>query len=278
MIDDMEKERLKTGLRSYVERITQPDRRAGANMYKCPFCGSGSHGGRKSDGAFSITPDGLAWKCFSCGKGGDIFTLIGLYEGLDDFKDQARRAAEIGGFSLPSEYTKKAEKAKDTMNTDFAEKARKYVAACRAAADKTDYFISRGFTPEIVHRFGLGYDEENAVIVIPYDRAGSYYSTRSVTGKDFRKPSSSEAGAEPIYNRAALRQNKPCFVCEAPLDAISIMEAGGGQCNAIALGGKGHRKLIEQVEEEAPACTLVLSFDNDESGEKARDAAAGNQG
>ena len=79
------------------------------------------------------------------------------------------------------------------MNTDFTEKARKYVAACRAAADKTDYFISRGFTPEIVHRFGLGYDEENAVIVIPYDRAGSYYSTRSVTGKDFRKPSSSES-------------------------------------------------------------------------------------
>lgn len=274
MIDDMEKERLKIGLRSYVESITQPDRRAGANMYKCPFCGSGQHGGRKSDGAFSITPDGLAWKCFSCGKGGDIFTLIGLYEGLDDFKDQARRAAEIGGFSLPSEYTKKAEKAKDTMNTDFAEKARKYVAACRAAADKTDYFISRGFTPEIVHRFGLGYDEKNAVIVIPYDRAGSYYSTRSVTGKDFRKPSSSEAGAEPIYNRAALRQEKPCFVCEAPLDAISIMEAGGGQCNAIALGGTGHRKLIEQVEEEAPACTLVLSFDNDEAGEKARDAAA----
>lgn len=274
MINEREIERLKTGLRSYVESITQPDRRAGANMYKCPLCGSGSHGGRKSDGAFSITKDGLAWKCFSCGKGGDIFTLIGLYEGLDDFKDQARRAAEIGGFSLPSEYTKKAEKAKDTMNTDFAEKARKYVAACRATADKTDYFMSRGFTPEIVHRFGLGYDEENAVIVIPYDRAGSYYSTRSVTGKDFRKPSSSEAGAEPIYNRAALRQEKPCFVCEAPLDAISIMEAGGGQCNAIALGGTGHRKLIEQVEAEAPACTLVLSFDNDEAGEQARDAAA----
>lgn len=274
MIDEREIERLKTGLRSYVESITQPDRRAGANMYKCPFCGSGSHGGRKSDGAFSITKDGLAWKCFSCGKGGDIFTLIGLYEGLDDFKDQAWRAAEIGGFSLPYEYTKKTEKAKDTMNTDFTEKARKYVAACRATADKTDYFMSRGFTPEIVHRFGLGYDEENAVIVMPYDRAGSYYSTRSVTGKGFSKPSSSEAGAEPIYNRAALRQNKPCFVCEAPLDAISIMEAGGGQCNAIALGGTGHRKLIERVEEEAPACTLVLSFDNDEAGEKARDDTA----
>ena len=30
MIDEREIERLKTGLRSYVEGITQPDRRAGA--------------------------------------------------------------------------------------------------------------------------------------------------------------------------------------------------------------------------------------------------------
>lgn len=274
MIDEIRKAELRSGLKAYVESITQPDRRAGANMYKCPLCGSGQHGGRNSDGAFSVTKDGLAWKCFSCGKGGDIFTLIGLYEGLDDFKDQARRAAEIGGFSLPSEYTRKAETPKNTMNTDFTGEARKYVAACQAAAGKTDYFKKRGFSSEIVQRFGLGYDERAGVIVIPYDQTGSYYSTRSVTDKVFRKPSSSEAGAEPIYNGAALRQKKPCFVCEAPLDAISIIAAGSGKCNAIALGGTGHRKLIEQVEKETPACTLVLSFDSDEAGEKARDAAA----
>ena len=274
MIDDTKKEELRGGLRRYVESITKPDRRAGANMYVCPLCGSGQHKGRNSDGAFSITKDGLTWKCFACGKGGDIFTLIGLYEGLDDFKAQAQRAAEIGGFSLSSGYTGKEEKPKNTVNTDFTEQSKKYVAACQAAADKTDYFSSRGFSQEIVRRFGLGFDEKAGVIVIPYDWSGSYYSTRSTTEKAFRKPPSSAAGAEPIYNRAALRKKKPCFVCEGPIDAISIMEASGGACNAIALGGTGHRKLIEQVEAEAPACTLVLSFDNDEAGNKARDAAA----
>ena len=58
MIDEIEIDRLKSGLKAYVESITQPDRRAGANMYKCPLCGSGQHGGRSSDGAFSVTKDG----------------------------------------------------------------------------------------------------------------------------------------------------------------------------------------------------------------------------
>lgn len=52
MIDEREIDRLKSGLKAYVESITQPDRRAGANMYKCPLCGSGQHGGRSSDGRF----------------------------------------------------------------------------------------------------------------------------------------------------------------------------------------------------------------------------------
>lgn len=100
MIDDYKLEELKSGLTSYVQQITQPDRRAGHNMYKCPLCGSGSGRGRNSDGAFSITKDGKAWKCFSCNQGGDIFTLIALHEGLTEFIDQAKRAAEVTGVSL----------------------------------------------------------------------------------------------------------------------------------------------------------------------------------
>ena len=51
MIDEIRKAELRSGLKAYVESITQPDRKAGANMYKCPLCGSGQHGGRGSDGA-----------------------------------------------------------------------------------------------------------------------------------------------------------------------------------------------------------------------------------
>ncbi len=51
MIDEHKIEELKRGLTSYVQSITQPDRRAGSNMYKCPLCGSGSKGGRGKPGA-----------------------------------------------------------------------------------------------------------------------------------------------------------------------------------------------------------------------------------
>lgn len=271
---------MKSGLTSYVQSITQADQRAGHNMYKCPLCGSGSNGGRNSDGAFSITKDGKTWRCFSCNRGGDIFTLIGLHEGLEDFNSQVRRAAKIIGIPLFTEFTHESKQAKETKKADImtvtkeTEKYKKYIERCKAAAHKTDYFKNRGFSEEIVERFSLGYDEANGVIVIPYGQAGSYYITRSVQGKQFRKPKSDEAGAEPVYNRAALYSDKPCFVCESPIDAISLIIAGGDKCGAIALGGTGSQKLIDQVKSKAPTATLILSFDNDDAGKKATVIAA----
>ena len=277
MIDDYKKEELRAGLSRYVAQITEPDRRAGHGMYKCPLCGSGSRSGRNSNGAFSIMKDGKGWKCFSCNQGGDIFTLIGLHEGLTDFKDQAARAAEISGITLFTEFTQETKPTKkaDIMTvTKETEKYKEYIESCKAAASKTEYFKSRGFDEEAVERFSLGYDEANGVIVIPYDQTGSYYITRSVQGKQFRKPKSDEAGVEPVYNRAALYSGKPCFVCESPIDAISLIIAGGGKCGAIALGGTGSQKLIDQVKAKAPTATLILSFDNDEAGKKATATAA----
>ena len=243
-------------------------------MLLSPLCGSGT--GRNKTGAFSITRDGKAWRCFACNQGGDIFTLIELHEGITEFKKQAERAAAFTGVTVNTGKTEKPRKAQAyaAKKAPAAGQYREYIAACKAAAGKTDYFSSRGFNADQVKRFGLGYDAAKRAIVIPYDQQGSYYITRSIEGKAFRKPSTADAGPEPIYNKAALADAKPCFVTESPIDAISIAAAGGDKCNAIALGGTGHRKLIEAVKEKKPACTLILSFDADEPGEKATKAAA----
>lgn len=55
MINDSVKEELRPRLIEYVSQITTPSRKAGKNMFVCPLCGSGSHGGRNSDGAFHVT-------------------------------------------------------------------------------------------------------------------------------------------------------------------------------------------------------------------------------
>lgn len=278
MINDIQIEKLKSKLPIYLQNITQPDRRAGRNMYKCPLCNSGNHDYNNSNGAFSLTKDGKKWKCFGCGKGGDIFTLIEEYEGISDFSAQVRRAATIGGITLYKTHTEKRANGKTLLkhNLTITDKnsCKAYIEACKAAANKTNYFMNRGFSDDTVKRFDLGYDESKDVIVIPYDKDGSYYITRSVEGKNFRKPPSNEAGSEPIYNKLALEQDKPCFVCESPLDAISIIVAGEGSCNAVALGGTGHRKLIEEVKMKKPNCMLVLSFDADDAGQRATETVA----
>ena len=273
MIDSSRLEEIKSGLTAYVESITQPDRRAGRNFYKCPLCPSGT--GRNKTGAFSITSDGKSWKCFSCNQSGDIFTLIKLHEGITDFKAQVERAAKFTGITVDTGKTRETGKPQTLAEkkAPAAGRYRAYIEACKAAVSKTDYYRRRCIDDQ-TQRFGLGYDAANRAIVIPYDQQGSYYITRSIEGKAFRKPKTSEAGPEPIYNKAALGDSKPCFVTESPIDAISIMAAGGDKCNAIALGGTGHRKLIEAVKDKKPACTLILSFDADEAGEKATKTAA----
>lgn len=270
---------LKDQLADYVRSITSPDPRAGRNMYKCPLCGSGNHGSRNSNGAFSIT--GTTWHCFSCNKGGDLFDLIGEVEHIDGYNERLKRAASIYGVSLDAgtgktlpgakpKPTPKKETPKTETPTAQQGQFEGYINKCAEEANKTDYFIGRGFTPETVSRFNLGYDAQKQVIVIPYDKAGSYYITRSTEGKEFRKPSADKAGAEPVYNVGALYVDQPCFVCESPIDAISIMQAGG---SAVAIGGTGVQKLMEQLKKKAPASTLVLCFDNDNPGREATEKA-----
>lgn len=85
MLDDTRQiEELKAHLLDFANSNLEKDRH-NRKMYQCPYCGSGSHGGRNSDGAFSIK--GNLFKCFSCNKTGDIFTLAGKIWGLDEKTD-----------------------------------------------------------------------------------------------------------------------------------------------------------------------------------------------
>ncbi len=261
----MEIEYLKSKLPAYLERISVKER---SGLYHCPLCGSGTHRGERSDGAFSVYDNDTRWHCFACNQSGDIFTLIGFIEQLPDFPQQIRYAKELFGIAdsqHPMYPTKKSPNRNQTVNSNY----RDYIKQCIENVCQTDYWTKmRGFSDEIVQRFQLGYDAEKQAVVIPYDASHSYYITRSVKEKAFRKPRSSEAGEEPIFRRDGLYQSEmPCFVCESPIDAISVMAAS--PYPAISVGGTGVRKLLAQLDENAPSCPLILCFDADEAGKKA---------
>ena len=276
MLDDNTKDELKKALPLYVDQITQKSRKGN---YICPICKSGT--GPNKTGAFSVFDNGKSWQCFSCHNAGDIFKLIELVENKASFTEQAARAAEIAGIKIDSgqamKQTKPATKKEaPAIDPDGIGNGLyyDYISKCHAAAAAgSNYFKERGFTKEIVNRFNLGYDAIHKAMVIPYGISANYYITRSTAGKSFYKPPTAEAGPEPIYNKYALYDKKPCFVCESPIDAISIM-AINSDCNAVALGGTGSDKLIKAIQKKRPNCTLILNLDNDDEGRKATQTAA----
>ena len=141
-----------------------------------------------------------------------------------------------------------------------------YIEACRASVGQTEYFSWRGLSPEVVEAYNLGYDPAKRAVVIPYGDENGYYITRSLENKSYYKLKGEQ---EPIFNLKALYSPfKSVFVTEgAALDALSVIDAGGA---AIALNGTGYGRLINILKAQPTDNVLILSFDNDEAGENAK--------
>ena len=280
------REQLKEQLKSYVESITHKSK--GANMYVCPLCGSGT--GSHSTGAFSIK--GTSWKCFSCNKGGDIFDLIGEYEGIADHSQQLKRAGDLFGIYIDSYRAKAQEDFREYQKQPKTEQyTHSNIHTSTATADYTQFFLQanrdiektsyhRGLSLDTLHRFKIGYVENwrhpkapkapaSPRLIIPTSKE-SYLArdTREQIPEEQKPYSKSKVGSIHIFNAKALQTaRKPIFIVEGELDALSIIEVGG---EAVALGTTTKVKsLLELLKTKKPEQPLIIALDNDEAGEKA---------
>lgn len=269
-------------LKSYLMNVMayykiKPSPKGGSGMYVCPFCGSGEHS--KGTGAFSVK-DQQFWKCFSCGKSGDVFDLVGKLEGIDNKEEQRKKVIDIiGGEPVPSgiELSAPARNTPPLPKKEKVEEAERNIKLWHSRVDSTAaqaYLKSRGFTEQTINKFNLGWDDQQQAITIPYP-GKAYWAKRRISpgelGK-YDKPKSEDLGSEPIFNESALQQSEPVFVCEGQLNAISIEQAGG---HAIALGGtSGTANLMRCLQKNNCEAPLILSFDNDEAGTKASQSLA----
>ena len=277
------REQLKAQLTRYVESITE--RSKGANMYICPLCGSGS--GRSRTGAFSIYQEGTRWKCFSCGKEGDIFDLIGEHENIQDYTEQARRAGELCNISTydyiatTKEHTQTHIHNSAYTNTQQQTDYTDFFLQAHERIKETDYPQQRGLTEETIARFKLGFVAEWKHPKAPHNAPASPrliiptspYSylardTRTDIPEEQRAYSKSKVGSIQLFNKRALQTaTKPIFIVEGELDALSIIEVGG---EAVALGTTTKSKaFLELVKAQAPAQPLIIALDNDGAGERA---------
>jgi len=133
-----------------------PLKRAGANFRAlCPF-----H--REKTPSFNVNPHHQIFKCFGCGKGGDVFTFVREYENIP-FIDAVRRLAERASIPLEFESNPAAQQArhiKDVLWNIHEQITQRWQAALANDASgqiARDYLAKRGVSADAVKLFRLGY-------------------------------------------------------------------------------------------------------------------------
>ena len=282
-------EAVKERLTEYVESITDHSRKGNKKAYICPLCSSGT--GRNATGAFTITPEGNSWKCFACDKGGDTLDLIGYVEGIDDYNSKLTRAGELFNMTIDvpaREYQNKDKTAQntDTRNSIHTPTSGNYLAFYKQANDNiqaTNYPEKRGLSKAILDRFKIGYVEnwkhpnapENVTgsprLIIPVTQTSYLARDTRDNIPDYQKQyAKTKVGGSDIFNGRAFIDDldKPIFIVEGEIDALSIMEVGGV---AVALGSTSNaKKLAGMVRDKQLERPLILALDNDSKGRKAQ--------
>lgn len=189
-------------------------------------------------------------------------------------------------FTTEPESDKSAEdlqssKSGDNHKADHPDQGKDYFPLIKAAASRfdhspaEDYLKSRGISPETASKFAIGYDpafsfstgKKGKALIIPTGDMNHHLQIRNIEPNIPKDKRYEKRGSSALFNAKALQDTeKPIYIVEGEIDALSIIEAGG---NAVGLGStSGKRLLIEYLQKQDIKSRLILAMDNDEPGKK----------
>lgn len=146
----------------------------GANFQAlCPF-----H--QEKTPSFVISPEKQIWRCFGCGKGGDLFTFIMEMEGLE-FREALQLLAPKAGVVLKNEgyqnYSKK-KRLLEMLNLS-AKYFAKHLNQDQLGQSARQYLLDRGLNKQSISDWLLGYSLDS------YDDIIKFFNSTKLAEKNF---------------------------------------------------------------------------------------------
>ncbi|MCR5356386.1 MAG: DNA primase [Lachnospiraceae bacterium] len=138
----------------------------------CPF-----H--NEKTASFSVSRSKQMYKCFGCGKSGNVITFVMEYENYT-FQEALKLLAERAGVTLPEiKYTKEArerDNLKARILEAYKEAGKYYYFQLRSEAGKRayEYFKDRGLSDDTMNKFGLGYAVTGRNLMYRYLKSKGY--------------------------------------------------------------------------------------------------------
>ena len=130
-------------------------KKRGKNYFgHCPF-----HDERTP--SFSVTEEKQIYHCFSCGRGGTVFSFISEIEGLS-FVESVAKVAELAQIPFENKYLSSRPSVQDTYQPIVAahEKAAEFyqhvLLQTRGGEKALEYLQHRGYTLETIQTFKMG--------------------------------------------------------------------------------------------------------------------------
>ena len=227
--DVLEQIRLRADIVEVVQSYVPTLKRAGANSWKacCPF-----H--QEKTPSFTVNPARQSYKCFGCGKGGNVFTFVMEMEKLD-FPNSAEFLARKYGVVIPEQEYPLRGRGGDTKKHSIDEsnyniRERLYSLHELLAAWYADnlsghkvpevcaYFQTRGIAAEFQHRFMIGASPDTWSAAIDHAHKNGY------TDEELRLSgivSAKEDNANHIYDRFRNRLMFPIWNEQGRIIAFS---------------------------------------------------------
>ena len=198
MVDQVAEIKQKTDIIELISKYVPSLKKRGRHWNGlCPFHNEKSP-------SFIVSPELQIYKCFGCGKGGDVFTFLQEYEKID-FKEALEDLAKRAGVVLvKSANYDQNETQKNTLlsiNLKLSKFYHHLLTAHPIGKPALDYVLQRGITMETIKEFQMGFSPVDSSVGAKYLLKNNFTSQDIVASGTFN---TSSYGGTP-YDRFASR-------------------------------------------------------------------------
>lgn len=227
----------------------------------CPF-----HGNHDTP-AFSISKSSGAWSCFnpSCFEYGDLPDLVRRTQKVDPYKAMRIILQHKHENTTPFADRVKEALAKPPEFEEFSQETLDRLYEQFPGSKGEEYMLSRGFVPETLDYFRVGYSAARNMVAVPmHDPNGKPIGLigriASHTDKRF-KNSFGLPKSKTLWNlHRAKKYGDTIIICEASYDAMRIHQAGYPNVVAL-LGGHLTEYHVQQLQRHFARIIIMTDYD-----------------
>ena len=182
MDNQVEEIKKKLDIVEVISRMLPLKKRGRHYVACCPF-----H--QEKTPSFTVSPEMQIFKCFGCGKGGDVFTFYQEFNRVD-FREALEELAKMAGIKLKNTFDEGQNKNRKRIleiNVEVAKFYHYMLMTHLLGTTAKKYVMDRGLTEATIKQFRIGYCPEQTNLIINYLKKKNFTDEEMIMTGTFGK-------------------------------------------------------------------------------------------